>query len=78
MEGNNRVDVKKYTYNELKKSVCRCSNLLQRFGIKAGQRVVVYLPDCPELIFFYLACFRVGAVLVPVVRNAVVCAYLLS
>ena len=38
-------------------------------GIQPGDRVVIFLPDVPELVIFILACFRVGAVVVPVVSH---------
>jgi acyl-CoA synthetase (AMP-forming)/AMP-acid ligase II len=31
----------------------------------AGVRVALFLPNCPELVFSYLACFKLGAVSVP-------------
>ena len=34
-------------------------------GIRRGDRVAVYSPNCSEYVFLYLACVKLGAVLVP-------------
>src|ERR1043165_8114469 len=34
-------------------------------GIKPGDRVALLFANCPELVFCYFACFKVGAVAVP-------------
>jgi acyl-CoA synthetase (AMP-forming)/AMP-acid ligase II len=38
---------------------------LQRLGIKTGDRIALYLPNCPELIVSYFAIWRAGGVAVP-------------
>lgn len=50
------------TYQELYENVCRLTNLLEAHGIKKGDRVCIYLPMVPELVFSVLACARIGAV----------------
>ena len=51
------------TYLELYKEVNRFANLLKnRFGIKKGDRVVIYMPMIPEAAFAMLACARIGAI----------------
>jgi len=39
---------------------------LKELGIKPGDRVIVLLPNCPEVIFAYQALLLIGAVVVPV------------
>ncbi|GAA6098237.1 acyl-CoA synthetase short chain family member 2 like isoform X1 [Tachysurus ichikawai] len=56
------------TYSQLLKEVCRCANALKQLGIKKGDRVAIYLPMIPELVFTMLACARIGAVHSIVVR----------
>lgn len=50
------------TYNQLKEKVGRLASVLQKkFGVKAGDRVLIYMPMIPETAFAALACARVGA-----------------
>ena len=54
---------KNITYSELQKSVNKLSNLLKnKFDIKKGDRVVLYMPMIPEAIYAMLACARIGAI----------------
>ena len=55
-------DKKTFTYKELLDEVCRFSNALKSLGVKKGDRIALYLPMIPELIFAVLACARIGAV----------------
>lgn len=51
------------TYRELFYEVKRTANLLKnRFGVKKGDRVVIYMPMIPEAAFMMLACARIGAI----------------
>jgi len=50
------------TYNELYENVCRLTNLLEGQGVKKGDRVCIYLPMIPELVYSVLACSRLGAI----------------
>lgn len=50
------------TYKELHAQVCRMANVLKDKGVKRGDRVCVYLPMIPELVYTVLACARIGAV----------------
>lgn len=61
-QGEPEDDVKKYTYKELHKEVCRFANVLKKKGIKKGDRIAIYLPMIPELAIAMLACTRIGAV----------------
>jgi len=54
--------VKKLTYEELYKLVCKFANVLKSKGIKKGDRVAIYLPMVPELPIVMLACARIGAI----------------
>ncbi|OPX76304.1 MAG: Acetyl-coenzyme A synthetase [Methanosaeta sp. PtaB.Bin018] len=55
-------DVRKITYYELYREVCRFANALKSMGIKKGDRVGIYLPMIPELPVAMLACAKIGAV----------------
>jgi len=51
------------TYRELYYEVCKTANLLKnKFDIKKGDRVVIYMPMIPEAAFMMLACARIGAI----------------
>lgn len=50
------------SYQELFEHVCRLANLLESQGVKKGDRVCIYLPMIPELVYSVLACARIGAV----------------
>jgi acetyl-CoA synthetase len=59
---NKPGEVRVFTYNQLHREVCLFSNVLKRNGVKAGDRVLIYLPMIPEAAIAMLACARVGAV----------------
>jgi len=51
------------TYRELYHRVNQTANLLKnRFGVKKGDRVVIYMPMIPEAAITMLACARIGAI----------------
>jgi acetyl-CoA synthetase len=54
--------VKHYTYEDLYKAVCRFANVLKAQGIRAGDRICIYLPMIPEAVIAMLACSRLGAI----------------
>jgi acetyl-CoA synthetase len=54
-------DTRSITYAELKDLVCRAANALTELGVRAGDRVAIYLPMIPETVVAMLACARVGA-----------------
>jgi acetyl-CoA synthetase len=55
-------EVRTYTYQQLLSEVCKFANVLKSLGIKAGDRVAIYMGMCPELPVAMLACARIGAV----------------
>ena len=60
--GNELHEKNSITYNELKAQICKFANVLKRQGIKAGDRIAIYLPVTIELVVTMLACARIGAV----------------
>jgi len=60
-QGEPEEDVRVYTYQMLHQEVCRFANVLNKMGVKKGDRVSVYLPMIPELAIALLACARIGA-----------------
>lgn len=61
-QGEAEDAVRKFTYEELHKEVCKFANVLKSKGIKRGDRVAIYLPMVPELPIAMLACARIGAI----------------
>lgn len=53
------------TFDQLKDSSFKLANSLINLGIKKGDRVAIYLSNCPEYIYSYLAIWSVGACAVP-------------
>ena len=61
-QGEVDSNVRKYTYEQLHKEVCKFANVLKSKGIKRGDRVAIYMPMVPELPIAMLACTRIGAI----------------
>ena len=56
-------DIQKISYNELSKNVNKTANLLrERYSIKKGDCVAIYMPMIPEAAYMMLACARIGAI----------------
>ncbi len=55
-------DVRHVSYRELHADVCRFANALLAEGVRAGDRVVIYMPMTPEAIVAMHACARIGAI----------------
>lgn len=56
------TNARKFTYKELLDKVCIFANVLKKRGVKKGDRVCIYMPMVPELVFAVLACARIGAI----------------
>jgi acyl-CoA synthetase (AMP-forming)/AMP-acid ligase II len=54
-----------WTYTALDDTTDRIAAALTAAGVRCGDRVALFLPNCPELVFSYLACFKLGAISVP-------------
>jgi len=56
-------DIQKISYGELSIRVNKTANLLrEHYGIKKGDRIVIYMPMIPEAAYMMLACARIGAI----------------
>ena len=55
-------DTRTITYAQLTDEVKRAANVLTKLGIKAGDRVAIYMPMIPEAIIAMQAVVRIGAV----------------
>src|SRR3954470_1372665 len=53
------------TYRELDDAANRFANALIALGIKNGDRVALFMPNCPQMVIAYYGGLRAGAVMVP-------------
>jgi acetyl-CoA synthetase len=51
-----------FSYYSLNREVNRFANLLKAMGVVKGDRVTIYLPRIPEIVFAMLACAKLGAI----------------
>ena len=54
-------DTRTITYKDMLRDVSKAANALTELGIKAGDRVAIYMPMIPEAAVAMLACARIGA-----------------
>ncbi|MFX0065203.1 MAG: long-chain fatty acid--CoA ligase [Candidatus Hermodarchaeota archaeon] len=55
----------KIKYGELWNRVLRFASSLHKLGIKKGDRIGIYLPNCPQFVIVFFAINRLGALIVP-------------
>jgi long-chain acyl-CoA synthetase len=55
----------KLTYKQLDGQVNRLANALSASGVKKGDRVALYLPNCPQYVIGFYATLKIGAVVAP-------------
>jgi len=60
-------DGRQYANAALFVDASRLATVLRGIGVESGDRVVVNLPNCPEIWICYLACSMLGMVIVPTV-----------
>ena len=58
------------SYRALDVAVDRLASGLRRLGLGAGERVVLFMPNCPQLVRSFYATWRAGCVSVPVNPHA--------
>lgn len=49
----------------LRETSLRLAEALRAHGARKGDKIAIYLPNCPEYVYSYLACFHLGCVGVP-------------
>ncbi len=55
----------KITYRQLTEMVDRFAAGLQKLGLQKGDRVALYMPNCPQMVIAYYATLRAGGIVVP-------------
>jgi long-chain acyl-CoA synthetase len=58
---------RRWTNVDQHRAACRTAHALRRLGVQPGDRVVVMLPNCPEVMQSYGGILRAGGVIVPVI-----------
>jgi long-chain acyl-CoA synthetase len=53
------------SYAKLYQAVTRFAASLQGLGVQKGDRVAIYLPNCPQFVIAFLAAVQIGAIVVP-------------
>jgi len=59
-EGDDPIDVTRYTWKELQMHVCRVANMYRHYGARSGEIVTCYMPMIPEACYCMLAAVRIG------------------
>ncbi|MEN9826611.1 MAG: hypothetical protein RI953_2356 [Pseudomonadota bacterium] len=60
-EGQQPLERKTFTYQQLHAEVCAFAEGLKNLGVNKGDRVALYMPMIPEAVVAMLACARIGA-----------------
>ena len=65
-EGNDPNQSRKFNYNDLLKEVSQFANALKSLGVEKGDRVCLFLPNCPEVLYCWFGLAMIGAISVPI------------
>ena len=60
-----RVLDKALTYRQLDDAVNRFASAMQKLGVKKGDRVAMFMPNCPQLVISIYGTLRAGGIAVP-------------
>lgn len=61
-ESEDGKEQRTFSYYAMNREVNRFANIIKAMGIKKGDRVTIYLPRIPEIVFAMLACAKIGAI----------------
>lgn len=56
---------KKITYKKLDNLVNKLATALHNLGVKKGDKVALFLPNCPQFVISYYAALKIGAIVIP-------------
>ncbi len=62
---NDTGKIEKYTFWDLKRLSNQFANTLKAYGLNAGDRVGILLPQCPEAAIAHIGTYKIGAVAIP-------------
>jgi acetyl-CoA synthetase len=57
---------RKLTYGELSHLTGQVASAMLKLNVKAGDAIGIYMPMVPEVVAVLFACFKIGAVAVPI------------
>jgi fatty-acyl-CoA synthase len=57
---------RRFTYSQVKEKVDQLAKGLIDIGVKKGDKISIWLNNCPEWIFLYFAAAKAGAVVIPI------------
>jgi long-chain acyl-CoA synthetase len=57
---------RRYSYRELLNMTDILAESFRKLGLKPGNRLSLYLYNCPEIVLVYFACFKLGVTVVPI------------
>lgn len=57
---------KEYTNKQMDQAANRLGNALKKMGIQPGDRVIMQMPNCPEVFQAFQAIWKIGAIAVPI------------
>lgn len=53
---------KNITFKEMHKNIDKFASALKDLGVKQGDRVAIIMPNCPEYVYAYFGCMKIGAI----------------
>jgi acetyl-CoA synthetase len=59
-------EIREFTYAELSAEVSKLAGGMRAMGIRPGDAAGIFMPMIPETVFAMFACFKVGAVAIPI------------
>ena len=54
-----------FTYQQFNDQVNKVANGLLALGVKKGDKINLHLTNCPQFLFFWFGCSKIGAVIMP-------------
>ncbi len=57
-------DSRAWTYQQFWNDICAVASGLQKYGIKADNKVILHCDNCPEIVISWYACALIGAIAV--------------
>jgi len=64
-ENESGEKVEQYTYRQLYNEVCKFSNSLKKLGVKKGDKIAFFLPNCPATAIAIVSAYRMGLIFMP-------------
>jgi long-chain acyl-CoA synthetase len=56
----------KITNYQMNRAANKLGNALKNLGVQRGDRIILQIPNCPEVLQSFQAIWRIGAIVVPI------------